>query len=32
MTHLTNFEALLVIASGIYLIYGIYKYFKLVMK
>lgn len=30
MSHLTSFEVVLVIASAIYLVYGIYKYFKLI--
>ena len=30
MTHLTSFEVVLVIASAICLIYGIYQYFKLI--
>jgi len=32
MGHLTTFEVLLAIASGICLGYGIYNYFKLVIK
>jgi len=32
MGHLTTFEVLLAIASGICLVYGIYNYIKLVMK
>ena len=30
MEHLTSFEVVLVIASAICLVYGIYKYFKLI--
>jgi hypothetical protein len=32
MGHLTTFEVLLAIASGICLVYGIYQYFKLIMR
>jgi hypothetical protein len=32
MTHLTSFEVVLVVASAICLGYGIYQYFKLMMR
>ena len=32
MSHLTSFEVVLVIASAIYLAYGIYKFIKLIVK